>query len=160
MSHPDWLGKDERFTFASLRHAKFVNNLKVDLLFSQFDLTMIKPGLHIVVTIAEHACDYFSKRILKPSTRIDSSYFKQKVNTYDHYNNVEMKPWPESLKNMSATMCLESLRLIWNPAFKFIILIFNRPTQSLTRYHKRNSITCWLNCRKRKLTKQTGDIAP
>ena len=27
-----------------------------------------KPGLHIVVRIAEHACDDASKRILKPST--------------------------------------------------------------------------------------------
>ena len=28
----------------------------------------IKPGLHIVVRVAEHACDDASKRILKPST--------------------------------------------------------------------------------------------
>ena len=28
----------------------------------------IKPGLHIVVKVAEHACDDASKRILKPST--------------------------------------------------------------------------------------------
>ena len=27
----------------------------------------LKPGLHIVVTIAEHACDHVSKRILKLS---------------------------------------------------------------------------------------------
>ena len=27
-----------------------------------------KPGLHIVVRVAEHACDDASKRILKPST--------------------------------------------------------------------------------------------
>ena len=28
----------------------------------------LKPGLHIVVRVAEHACDDASKRILKPST--------------------------------------------------------------------------------------------
>ena len=28
----------------------------------------LKPGLHIVVKVAEHACDDASKRILKPST--------------------------------------------------------------------------------------------
>ena len=28
----------------------------------------IKPGFHIVVRVAEHACDDASKRILKPST--------------------------------------------------------------------------------------------
>ena len=34
-----------------------------------FDGTMsVKPGLHIVVRVAEHACDDASKRILKPST--------------------------------------------------------------------------------------------
>ena len=27
-----------------------------------------KPGLHVVVRVAEHACDDASKRILKPST--------------------------------------------------------------------------------------------
>ena len=30
--------------------------------------TILKPGLHIVVRVAEHACDHASKRILKPST--------------------------------------------------------------------------------------------
>ena len=29
---------------------------------------IIKPGLHIVVRVAEHACDYASTRIFKPST--------------------------------------------------------------------------------------------
>ena len=29
---------------------------------------LLKPGLHIVVRVAEHACDDASKRILKPST--------------------------------------------------------------------------------------------
>ena len=28
----------------------------------------VKPGLHIVVRVAEHACDNASKKILKPST--------------------------------------------------------------------------------------------
>ena len=28
----------------------------------------IKPGLHIVIRVAEHACDDASKRILKTST--------------------------------------------------------------------------------------------
>ena len=28
----------------------------------------LKPGLHIVVTVAEHACDHVLKRVLKPST--------------------------------------------------------------------------------------------
>ena len=30
--------------------------------------TSLKPGLHIVVRVAEHACDDPSNRILKPST--------------------------------------------------------------------------------------------
>ena len=30
--------------------------------------TRLKPGLHIVVTVAEHACDHVLKRVLKPST--------------------------------------------------------------------------------------------
>ena len=30
--------------------------------------TTLKPALHIVVTVAEHASDDASKRILKPST--------------------------------------------------------------------------------------------
>ena len=29
---------------------------------------ILKPGLHIVVRVAEHACDDASERILKPST--------------------------------------------------------------------------------------------
>ena len=32
------------------------------------DLSILKPDLHIVVRVAEHACDDASKRILKPST--------------------------------------------------------------------------------------------
>ena len=31
-------------------------------------ISSLKPGLHIVVRVAEHACDDASKRILKPST--------------------------------------------------------------------------------------------
>ena len=29
---------------------------------------LVKPGLHIVVIIAEHACDHVLKRVLKLST--------------------------------------------------------------------------------------------
>ena len=32
------------------------------------DWMTLKPGLHIVVRVAEHACDDASKRIFKPST--------------------------------------------------------------------------------------------
>ena len=31
-------------------------------------MASLKPSLHIVVRVAEHACDDASKRILKPST--------------------------------------------------------------------------------------------
>ena len=35
---------------------------------SKFECRSVKPGLHIVVRVAEHTCDDASKRILKPST--------------------------------------------------------------------------------------------
>ena len=49
------------------------------------------PGLHMVLTIVEHACDGAPKGILKLSTyqlQIDLVM----INTYDHYNDVETKP--------------------------------------------------------------------
>ena len=52
---------------------------------------ILKLGLHMVVTIMEHACDGAAKGILKLSTyqlQIDLV----KINTYDHYNDVENKP--------------------------------------------------------------------
>ena len=49
-----------------------------------------KPGFHIVVTVAEHACDYVLKRILKLLIcRL------------------------QSLKNVFPTVCLRSLRQIY-----------------------------------------------
>ena len=35
---------------------------------SNIEISSLKPCLHIVVRVAEHACDDASKRILKPST--------------------------------------------------------------------------------------------
>ena len=40
-----------------------------------YHLQDFKPGLHIVVTVAEHACDDAPKRILKLSIYIHCKYF-------------------------------------------------------------------------------------
>ena len=49
---------------------KFVLLFKVIVLNLQVIMIKpeIKPSLHIVVRVAEHACDHASKRILTPST--------------------------------------------------------------------------------------------
>ena len=64
---------------------------------------MNKSGLHIVVTIAEHA-------------------WAGKINTCDHYNDDKVtKQFLDSSKNMIASMCLRSQRLIWRPGFRVVI---------------------------------------
>ena len=52
----------------------------------------LKPGLHIVVRVSEHACDDASKTILKPLTYIDCEYFLWEINIYDHDYHIETKP--------------------------------------------------------------------
>ena len=76
----------------------------------------LKLGLHIVVTIAEHACDHVLTRVLKLLT-YRLKCFLWNMNTYDHFNYVKTKAYVESLKNVFYNMCLRSLRLIWRPGF-------------------------------------------
>ena len=78
----------------------------------------LKPGLHIVVIVAEHACDDASERILKLSKYQLQVFFLWNINTYDHPNDMQSKPYLDSLKNMFANKCLRSLRLIWRPGLK------------------------------------------
>ena len=70
----------------------------------------IKPDLHIVVTIAQHASDRVLKRVLKLST-YRLQMFLWNMITCDHYNYVKTKGYVESLKDLLANMCLRSLRL-------------------------------------------------
>ena len=71
----------------------------------------LKPGLHFVVTIAEHASDDAPKRILRlPAHRLQ--IFLVNMNTCDDYNYVRTKACAKGLKNVFATMCLRSLRPI------------------------------------------------
>ena len=51
---------------------------------------LLKPGLHTVVRVAEHACDDSSKR--KSPQHIDYKYFLFEINIYDHYCHMETKP--------------------------------------------------------------------
>ena len=61
---------------------------------------MVKSGLHIVVTIAEHACDHVLKRVLKLLIyRVQ--YVLWNMNTCDHYNYVKTNAYLESLKTCS-----------------------------------------------------------
>ena len=79
----------------------------------------VKPDLHIVVTIAQHACDRVLRRVLKLST-YRLQIFLVKYESCDHYNYVKTKAYLESLENLFANMCLRSLRRdMWKPGFKF-----------------------------------------
>ena len=49
------------------------------------------PGLHKVVIVVEHACDYDPKRILK-LTKYQLLVFVVKDCTFDHNNDTETKP--------------------------------------------------------------------
>ena len=75
----------------------------------------IKLGLYIVVTILEYVCNDASKRVLKLSKRrllVFPKYFLWKIDNCDHYNDMETKLYLEDLKNIFASMCLQSLWLI------------------------------------------------
>ena len=63
---------------------------------------------HIVVTIAEHICDYVLKRVLKLSDYrlqifLVKNYYLESLQLYE---------------TKFANMCIRSLRLIWRPGFK------------------------------------------
>ena len=82
-----------------------MNHLKKQLLI----IKVLKPGLHIVVMIADHACDVVSKRILKLSTHRLQILLVKYDNCYHYQAKVYVKTF--------ATVCLRSLRLIWRPDF-------------------------------------------
>ena len=71
-------------------------------------LQALKPGLHTVVTIAEHASDVGLKRILSPSIhRLQIFLVKYEyLRSLQLYENQGRR---EKLKNVFATMCLQSL---------------------------------------------------
>ena len=52
----------------------------------------LKPDLHIVVRVAERACDDASKRILKPSAYRLQIFLVRDQLIYDHYYHMETKP--------------------------------------------------------------------
>ena len=52
----------------------------------------LKHGLHMLIPIAEHACDDASKGILKLEN-IAYKYFVWKINTFDNYNDKETKQY-------------------------------------------------------------------
>ena len=74
----------------------------------------VKPGLHTVVTIAEHASNDAPKRILRLSTcRLQIFLVK-----YEYLRSLQLcedQGIREKLKNGFASVCLGSLRLIWRP---------------------------------------------
>ena len=61
------IGAIKRQFFHMVTHAFDNSNLSQEI-FAIDTWRAVKPGLHIVVRIAEHACDDASKRILKLST--------------------------------------------------------------------------------------------
>ena len=78
------------------------------------EIMKLKPGLHIVVTIAEHACDHVLKSVLKPLTH-RLQIFPVKYEYLPSLQLCEYQGIPGKLKNVFATVCLRSLQLIWRP---------------------------------------------
>ena len=82
----------------------------------------LKPGLHMVVRVAEHACDDALKRILKPSTNqlqiflVRDQYLRSLLPHGDQTIAVQ-------LENMFSSLCLLFLRLIWRPGLTFLVPI-------------------------------------
>ena len=80
-------------------------------------IQFLKPGLHIVVKVAEHACDDATKKILKPST------YRLKIFLVKYQNLRPLQKFRDqitsvNIKYVFVTMCLRSLRLIWRPGLK------------------------------------------
>ena len=71
----------------------------------------LKPGLHIVVTIAEYAPDVAPKRMLRLSIQ-RLQIFLVKYEYLQSLQVCEDQGIREKLKNVFATMCLRSLQLI------------------------------------------------
>ena len=77
----------------------------------------LKLGLHIVVTIAEDASEDAPKRVVRLSTH----RFQIFLVKYEYLLSLQLcedQSIHESLKDVFATMCLRSLRLIWRPGFR------------------------------------------
>ena len=79
----------------------------------------MEPGLHIIVTIAEHACDHVLKRVLKLSTyRLQTFLVK-----YVHLRSLQLcedQVICGKLKIRCFQTCLRSLRLIWKPGLNSV----------------------------------------
>ena len=77
-------------------------------------LSRLKPGLHIVATIAEHACGHVLNRVLKLLIYRSQTFLVK----YKHMRSLQLcedQGIPGKLKNMFATLCLRFLRFIWRP---------------------------------------------
>ena len=79
------------------------------------NITLVKPGLHIVVTIAQNACDRVLKRGLKLST------YRLQIFLVKYLRSLQL--WADqgirgNLKNLFVNMCLRCLRPLWRPGFK------------------------------------------
>ena len=85
----------------------------------------LKPGLHIVVTIAEHASNIAPKRILSLLIhRLQIFLVKYECYCMWSLQLCEDQSIREKLKNVFAIMCLRSLQLIWRPGLRNLILFF------------------------------------
>ena len=82
---------------------------------------LVKPSLHIVVTIAEQAYDHVLKRVLKLSAyRLQIFLVK-----YEYLRSLQLcedQGILLKLKNVFASMYLRSLRLMWRPGYRVKIL--------------------------------------
>ena len=70
------------------------------------------PDLHMVVTIAQRACDHVLNRVLKLSTYRLQIFLAKYEYMRLFYNYLNTKASVESLKDLLTYMCLRSLRPI------------------------------------------------
>ena len=91
----------------------------------------LKPGLHIVVTIAEYVCNSASKRILKlPTNRVHIFHVKDQC--LCSLQRCRDQAISVQLKNVFSNTCMRSLRLLWRPGLiyskwkVFVLRIFRR----------------------------------
>ena len=74
-------------------------------------ISTFKHGLHIVITVAEHACDDASKRILKLSIYPVNISCETSIHVFIA-TIMETKQYLDSLKSMFTNKYLGTLRLI------------------------------------------------
>ena len=77
----------------------------------------LKPGLRMVVTIAEHVCDYVPNSVLK-LLKCRLQIFLVKDHYLDSLQLYRDQAIPGKHKNVCGTMCLRSLQPRWRPGLK------------------------------------------